>query len=144
MGLTEKLLSVIIVQKQQQASRPRKLPKRAHLVRDIISSQGRRKKIIKITIPLLYQPLQSSTLPVEATTHEMFVDSFMKCICMARQLHTSLRLLCTMPSLSWSGARHAATWVRSSENVFSAAMNHALLAGSLMNESGFGRCQNSI
>lgn len=39
-----------------------------------------------------------------------------------------------MPSVRWSGVKHA---------VFSGVMNHALLAGSLIDETEFGKCQEN-
>ena len=51
---------------------------------------------------------------------------------MAEQLHTSPRSLCAMPSVGWSGVKHGATGLWSSENVFSGVMNHGSLSGSLM------------
>lgn len=39
-----------------------------------------------------------------------------------------------MPSVRWGGVKHA---------VFSGVMNHALLAGSLIDETGFGKCQGN-
>ncbi|CDQ96399.1 unnamed protein product [Oncorhynchus mykiss] len=52
-------------------------------------------------------------------SQELFVGSFMKWVFMAKQLHTSLRSPCAMPSVGWSGVTLAAIGLWSSGNTFS-------------------------
>ena len=49
-----------------------------------------------------------------------------------------------MPSVGGSGVKHAATGLWSSGNLFRGVTNHAALSGSLMDESGFGQCQENV
>ncbi|XP_076329813.1 uncharacterized protein LOC143235481 [Tachypleus tridentatus] len=101
-------------------------------------------KHVKIVCPQLQHKLLSSKLPLEATlAEELLVGSFMKWVSMAKQLHISLRSPCTMPSFGWNGVKHTAIGLCSSGNVFSGVMNHASPSGSLMDKSGFGRCQEN-
>jgi len=60
---------------------------------------------------------------------------------MAEQLHPSLILLSAVQNIGCSGVKHAATGLKSSGDVFSGVTNHASLSGILMDESGFGICQ---
>ena len=55
----------------------------------------------------------------QMSAQELFVGSFMKWVAMAEQPHTSLRSLCTMPSVGWSGVKLTAIGFRSSRNTFS-------------------------
>ena len=64
---------------------------------------------------------------------------------MAEQAHTSLRSLCALPSVGWSGAKHAAAGLWSSGNVFSGVMNHASLSNFAENTTGvWWRRDNSL
>jgi hypothetical protein len=63
----------------------------------------------------------------------------MKWVSMAEQLHTSLRSLCAMPNVGWSGVKLTAVGLRSSGNAFSGVMNHDALSGSPTDESEFAR-----
>ena len=62
---------------------------------------------------------------------------------MAEQPHTSLRSQCAMPSVGWSGVKVSAIGLLSSGNASSGVMNHASPSGSVMDESGFGGCQEN-
>ena len=54
----------------------------------------------------LQHSIPSSKLTLEATSAQaLFVESFMKCVTMAKQLHTSRRSPCTMPNVGWSGVK---------------------------------------
>jgi hypothetical protein len=44
---------------------------------------------------------------VATSAQELFVGSFMKWVSMAEQPHTSLRSLCAMPTVGWSGGKLA-------------------------------------
>ena len=88
--------------------------------------------------------LTNSKLTLEATSAQaLFVESFMKWVSMAKQLHTSLRSPCAILSVGWSGVNLTAFGLWSSGNVFSGVMNHASPSGSPMDESGFGGCQEN-
>lgn len=50
----------------------------------------------------------------------------------------------TMPSIGWSGVKHSASELRRSGNMFCGVTNHASLSGSLMDESGLGKCQQIV
>jgi hypothetical protein len=52
---------------------------------------------------------------------------------MAEQPHTSLRSLCAMPSVGWSGVKLAA--IGSSGNTFSGVMNHSSPSGAIQREN---------
>ena len=97
---------------------------------------------------LLFQIFQhslpSSKLPLETTTAQtLFVESFMKWVSKAEQLHTSIRSPCAMPSVSLSGVKLNAIGLWSSGNTFSGVMNHSSPSGSPTDESGFGGCQEN-
>ena len=94
---------------------------------------------VKITYPVLLHSLLEIQMS-GSNISKNCLRSFMKCVSMAEQLHTSLSSLCAMPSVGWSGVKHGATALRSSGNVFSGVMNPASLCGRLMHEFGFGRC----
>jgi len=118
-----------------RSGRPRKLTERGRRVL----------KRVEIAFHLLHHSLQSTKLPLEApSAQELGVGSFMEWVSMADQLHTSLTSSCAMPSVGWSGVKHAATGLWSSGNMFFGVMNHASLSGSLMDESGFGGCQENV
>jgi hypothetical protein len=77
-------------------------------------------KHVKIVCPLLQH---SSKLPLEATlAQELLVGNFMKCVSMAKELHTSLRF--PMPGIGWSGKMLSAIGLWSSGNAISGVMNH--------------------
>lgn len=68
---------------------------------------------------------------------------FIKWAPMAKQLHTTLKSICTMPSIGWNKVKHADTELWNSGNVFSGVINYALLSGILKDESwlsGPGEC----
>uniref|UniRef100_A0A0E9WYW8 Uncharacterized protein n=1 Tax=Anguilla anguilla TaxID=7936 RepID=A0A0E9WYW8_ANGAN len=67
----------------------------------------------------------------------------MKWVSMANQLPTSLRSPFATLSVGWSVIKHTAIGLCSSGHAFSGVMNPASLSGSLMDESGFGECQNA-
>lgn len=49
-----------------------------------------------------------------------------------------------MPDAGWSGLKHTATQLWSSENVFCGVMNHTSVSGILINDPGFGKCQENV
>ena len=90
-------------------------------------------KRIKIDGPLLHHSLQSSKLPLGATSaQERGVRSFMKWVSMAKQLHTSPRSLGAMPSVGWSGVKYTA--IGHSNSITASP------SSSLTDESGLGEC----
>lgn len=48
-----------------------------------------------------------------------------------------------MPSVSWTGEKHATLHSEAVE-IFFGVINHTLLSDSLMAKSGFGGCQENI
>ena len=58
-------------------------------------------------------------------------------------IHTKVCGSCTIPGIGWSGVKLDAIGLWSSGNAFSLVMNHVSPSGSLMNESGFGGCQEN-
>ena len=75
---------------------------------------------------------------------KLCTGSFMAWVSMAEQLHASLTSPSTMLSIRWSGVKHAATGLWSSGDVFCGVTNYASLSVSLMDESGFGECQENF
>lgn len=75
---------------------------------------------------------------------KLWAGSFMALVSMAQKLHASLTSQTTMPSVWSSGVQHADTGLWSSGFVVCGVTNYTSLAGSLMDESGFGKCQRNI
>jgi hypothetical protein len=67
----------------------------------------------------------------------------MKWVSMAEQPHTSLRSPCEMPSVGWSGVKHAAIGLWSSGNTLSGVLNHVSPSGNPTDESGYGAYQEN-
>lgn len=63
---------------------------------------------------------------------------------MAEQQHARHTSPSTMPSFAWSSRKLTATGPWSGENVFCQVTIEAALSGSLMDGSGFGRCQEDV
>lgn len=67
----------------------------------------------------------------------------MGCVSMAKQSHPSLALPSTMQSIGCIGLKHTTAGLWSSRDVFSGVTNHSSPSGNLMDESGFGTCQEN-
>lgn len=70
---------------------------------------------------------------------EQCAESFMKGVSMAEQLHPGRTSPSSMQSVRWSGEMYAATGLWRPGEAFSGVTNH--VSGNLMDESGFGGCQ---
>ena len=71
------------------------------------------------------------------------LENFMEWVSMAELLHPSHTSPSAMQSAGCSGVKHAATGLQSSGDAFSGMTNHASPSGNLMEESGFGGCQEN-
>ena len=86
---------------------------------------------------MLKSVVHRSRLPPEATSaQELCIMSFMNWVYMAEQLHT--RPPCAMPSGSRTGAKQVTTELWDSGNALWSDESR-----SLMDESGFGGCQEN-
>ena len=121
---------------QPRSGRPHKLTERDCRVLKRVAWKNRLPSVAILTTEF--------QTDLEATSAQtLFVESLMKWISMAKQLHISLRSPCAMPSFSWSGVNLTTIGLWSSGNTFSGVVNHASPSGSLMDEFGFGGCQEN-
>ena len=67
----------------------------------------------------------------------------MEWVSMAEQLHPSHTSAIAMQSVRCSGVKHAATGLKSSRDTFFGVTNRASPSGNLIDESGFGSCQEN-
>ena len=123
---------------QPQSGRPHKLTDRDRRVLKHIAWKNLRSSVATLTTEF-----QTDSGRNVSTSIKCFVESFMKWVSMAEQPHTSLRTPCAMPSVGWTSVKLTAIGLWSSGNAFSLVMNHASPSGSLMEESGFGGCQEN-
>ncbi|MCJ8742592.1 hypothetical protein PDJAM_G00083850 [Pangasius djambal] len=61
----------------------------------------------------------------------------------SKTVFKKLKITMLMRSIGWSGVKRTTTGLWGSEKVFSGVMNHASLSSSVMDESGFGECQEN-
>ena len=121
---------------QPRSGRPYKLRERDLRVLKWVPHKNELSSVV--TLPTKFQTAAGnnvSTITVNRELHEM--------VSMAEQPHTSLRTLCAMPSVGWSGVKLAAIELWSSGNAFSGVVSHASRSGSPTDKSGFGGCQEN-